>query len=244
MWVNGSANPTRTISGNLYEPKCLFVMSNGDIYIDNGNNGSVIKWTLHTNTKALVLVVNETCYGVFVDINNTLYCSNGLNIHQVIKRSLNDNITTPILAAGTGSPGSTPDKFNGSRGIFVDTNFDLYVADGYNNRIQLFQHGNTNGTTVAGSGAQGTINLNFPTGVVLDADRYLFIVDFYNVRIVGSGPNGFRCVVGCSGLMGSSSSQLYYPWSLSFDSQGNIFVADRDNNRIQKFLLTTNFCSK
>ncbi|CAF4342654.1 unnamed protein product, partial [Adineta steineri] len=45
-----------------------------------------------------------------------------------------------------------------------------------------------------------------------------FIADYFNNRIVGSGPNGFRCLVGCSTVAGSASNQLYYPSSLSFDS--------------------------
>ncbi len=102
--------------------------------------------------------------------------------------------------------------------------------------------GQLSGTTVAESAI--TIALNQPSGVVLDADNYLFIVDCGNNRIIGSGPNGFRCVAGCSGLSGSSANQLYSPGMLSFDSYGNIFVTDRDNNRIQKFLLATSSCGK
>ena len=60
-----------------------------------------------------------------------------------------------------------------------------------------------------------------------------------NNRIVGSGPNGFRCLVGCSGY-GSASNQLYNPITLSFDSYGNMFVTDCWNSRIEKFILTNN----
>ena len=109
------------------------------------------------------------------------------------------------------------------------------IAD--NNRIQLFQSGQLNATTVAGNTSSTiTISLNCPTGIVLDADKHLFIVDNSNHRIVGSGPNGFRCLVGCNGTGGSASDQLSYPMSLSFDSYGNIFVTDTGNNRIQKFV--------
>jgi hypothetical protein len=114
-------------------------------------------------------------------------------------------------------------------------NFDLYVADSRNNRVQLFQSGESNGITVAGSGSPNpTINLDCPTGIVLDADKYLFIVDANNHRIVGSGLNGFQCLVGCYGP-GSESNQLDLPSTFSFDRSGNMFVADQRNNRIQKF---------
>ena len=79
-------------------------------------------------------------------------------------------------------------------------NFDLYIADYLNHRVQLWRSGESNGITVAGNGSPNpTIDLDHPTAVVLDAGKYLFIVDSANDRIVGSGLNGFRCLVGCFG---------------------------------------------
>lgn len=129
-------------------------------------------------------------------------------------------------------------------GIFVDNNFNLYVADTGNHRIQFFQSGQLTATTVVGKGAPGTISLYNPTDVLLDADGYLFIVDSGNYRIVGSASNGFRCIVGCSGSSGSSSNLLSAPQRIAFDNYGNIFISDSNNNRIQKFVLATNTCSK
>jgi len=244
VWFNESTSPTKTISGGLSGPNAVFVATNGDIYVDNGlNNGRVDKWTMDANTSVPAMSVNSSCYGLFVDINDTLYCSTP-DLHQVVKRSLNDNMTAPTLAAGTGIPGATSNLLNQPYGIFVDVNFDLYVADYGNNRIQLFGVGQLNATTVAGSSSLNTtIALNNPYGIVLDADNYLFIVDSGNARIVGSGPNGFRCLVGCSGS-GPAFNQLDGPSDLSFDSYGNIFVTDFYNNRVQEFILLTNSCGK
>jgi hypothetical protein len=79
---------------------------------------------------------------------------------------------------------------------------------------------------------------------VLDASGYLFITDYDNHRIIATGPIGLRCIVGCSGYGGSAANELYYPRSLSFDSYGNIYVTDTENQRIQKFFLATNSCCK
>ena len=167
------------------------------------------------------------------------------HLHQIVKKSLNTVSNALTITAGTGIFGSTANQLNYPNGIFVDINLDLYVADCWNNRIQLFRLGELNGITVAGNTSLNTtITLRYPTGIVLDGDNYLFIVDSTNNRIVGSGPNGFRCLVGCSGLPGSASNQLNYPHTLSFDSYGNMFVTDWGNNRIQKFVLLTNLCGK
>ncbi len=236
MWHENSINPTNIISGNFTNPLFLFVTSNGDIYIDDGKiNRRVQKWIAQTNTFVTVMNVNSPCDGLFVDTNDTLYCSMSSN-HQVVKKSLKDSeMTSVIVAAGTGSQGSAFNELNQPWGIFVDVNFDLYVADSGNNRIQLFQSGELNGITLAGKRSPNpTIDLACPTGIVLDAEKYLFIVDSGNDRIVGSGLNGFRCLVGCYGL-GSESNRLYFPNSFSFDRSGNMFVAELGNIRIQKF---------
>ncbi|CAF0825500.1 unnamed protein product [Adineta steineri] len=181
--------------------------------------------------------VSLSCWGLFVDINDTLYCS--MNIRwQVVKRSLNDPVmASNRVAAGTGFQGSASNQLDGPRGIFVDVNLDLYVADFNNNRVQLFQAGESNGITVAGNTSLNpTITLRGPSGIILDTEKYLFIVDQFNHRIVGSGLNGFRCLVGCYGY-GSQSNQLFRPASFSFDPYGNMFVIDTENHRIQKFLL-------
>ncbi|CAF1094356.1 unnamed protein product [Adineta steineri] len=238
VWNEESVNPTKIIHGNFTRPSSLFVTSNGDIYIDDGEkNGRVQRWSADTYIFVTVMNVNLSCWGLFVDINDTLYCSM-YNHHQVVKRSLNEFVmTSNRVAAGTGIGGSSSNQLNTPVGIFVDMNLDLYVADYGNDRVQLFQSGESNGITVAGSTSRNpTITLNHPTGIILDADKYLFIADFSNHRIVGSGLNGFRCLVGCYGG-GSQSNQLILPISFSFGCSGNMFVTDSGNSRIQKFFL-------
>jgi hypothetical protein len=244
VWHEGSINPTKIISGNFSNPFSLFVTSNGDIYIDDGEVNNVVqKWISSTNTFDTVMNVNSSCYGLFIDIYDNLYCSM-YDHHQVVKRSLNDSAMTTTVVAGTGTPGSAPNELDRPAGIFIDVNLDLYVADCVNSRVQLFQSGQANGITVAGTGSGNPISsLLCPTGIVLDAQKYLFIVDHIQSRIVVSGANDFRCLVGCYRL-GSQSNQLNYPLTFSFDRSGNIFVTDQINYRIQKFEYLENSCGK
>ncbi len=106
MWHEDNINPTKSISGGFSISFSLFVASTGDIYIDDGLlNGQVQRWIAKTYTFITVMYVNKACYGLFVDTNDTLYCSMHLR-HQVVKRSLNDpNMTSIIVAAGTGDLG-------------------------------------------------------------------------------------------------------------------------------------------
>jgi hypothetical protein len=242
VWSNSSYNQL-TILNNFNFTYSLFVTADTNIYVNGGRyGGNITKWIWNTNTSVFVMNVQGVCCGIFVDINDFLYCSVS-SIHTIIKKSLNSNTTTIQTVAGTGCAGLSPSMLYKPQGIFVHTDLSLYVADCGNDRIQLFQYGTLNGTTIAGNGAPNTITLDCPTAIVLDDDAYIYIVDQNNNRIIGSGSNGYQCLVGCSGS-GSASDQLNAPQSMAFDSYGNMFVIDRNNGRIQKFFLETHLCGK
>ena len=245
MFASTNYTSARYIGTGLANPLGLFVTINDDIYVDNGlRYGRVEKWTMNATSGTNVMNVNGSCFSLFVDTNSTLYCSLG-PLAIVVKRSLADGISTSLtVAAGNGTPGTSPSLLYSSNGIFVDSQLNLYVADCDNNRVQRFALDQLNGTTVAGVGASGTIDLHWPTDVILDGDDFLFIADHYNDRIIGSGPAGFRCIAGCSGGSGATPYQLNHPRSLAFDTDGNLFVLDSGIGRIQKFQLVTNTSSK
>jgi len=187
---------------------------------------------------------DEYSHGIFIDINNTLYFS-ATSKHKVLSKPLSSSSNILTVVAGTGVAGNAASTLSDPRGLFVDVNFDLYVADWGNNRVQLFRQGQQNAITVAGSGSLNvTITLYRPIHVVLDMEKYLFIVDQYNHRIIGSNEDGFHCIVGCTGSSGSSFNRLDRPPSMAFDSFGNIYVVDEFNHRIQKFLRLNNTLSK
>ena len=244
IWRNAAVNPTATILANLSSPYSLFVSGDDEIFVDNGfSNNRVDRWTCNGTRLASPMSTFVQCSGLFVDVNNNLYCSQ-YSCHQVVRTSLNNTDSTLTIVAGIGCPGSASNMLNSPYGIFVTIDLDLYVADQSNNRIQLFRFGKMNAITVAGNGSNGTITLQQPRGVVLDADGYLFIVDTYHHRIIGSDSGGFRCVAGCSGAIAATPDHLSYPATLSFDTDGNMFVSDSGNGRIQKFLLANNSCGE
>lgn len=231
VWDETCTDPIRTISANIDLPSSIFVTSNGDIYTDNGNNGRVDKWIKGATSGIVVMMVEQTCVGLFVDISENIYCAHRRK-HQVVKLKYGFEINKGVIVTN---------NLNNPIGIFVDQALNLYVADCYNHRIQRFGLDNTNGVTVAGASVRAaTTSLTFPTGVTLDGDGYLFITDQGIHRVVAQDSSGFRCLFGCSGRQGTAPDQLGYPWMLSFDREGNIFVADQFNRRVQKFYLTQN----
>ena len=227
-----------------YTVRDVFVSTTGNIYANAENKSQVYQWTPGGSTRVgVVMNVTALCFGLFIDINQNLLCSMA-DEHRVSSVSLSSPSITPTVVAGTGTAGSASNMLSCPNGIFVADNFDLYVADCNNSRIQLFVGGSVNATTVAGSGTTGTISLNYPTDVALDGNDYLFIVDGGNNRIVADGLYGYRCIAACSGSWGGGPDRLGTPQSLAFDNLGNIYVAESGMQRIQKFLIIENSCGE
>lgn len=244
IWNEGNGIPSRTLSPINTGARSIFVTINGDIHVDAASlPNNVYNWSVNSTTPVSAMNVPRSCFGLFIDIKENLYCSVG-DWNYVARRSLMDPTNNTTIVAGNGTSGSALNQLSGPRGLVVDFQLNLYVTDCFNNRVLRFLHDQANGTVVVGSGAPDTIDLLCPSGIAFDADGYLFLGEYNNNRIIGSGPNGFRCLVGCSGLSGSAAHQLFHPYGLSFDRYGNLFVADRDNHRIQKFLLSRNSSSE
>ena len=105
-------------------------------------------------------------------------------------------------------------------------------------------------STIAGNGTAGysgdgsaatSAGLFYPGGVAVDAARNIYIADTYNYRIRKVNTNGIistvagNSTIGYSGDGGAATSAgLNYPVGVAVDAAGNIYIADRYNNRIRK----------
>ena len=63
------------------------------------------------------------------------------------------------------------------------------------------------------------------------------LIDGRHVERVGSGdPPAADRVVEIIGHAGAKPGEFNNPWSIAFDSKGNLYVADSQNHRVQKFI--------
>ena len=86
-------------------------------------------------------------WNIFIDeTNDYLYIADSKN-HRI--QLWLPGAISGTTVAGTGVLGSTADRLNLPRDVFVDSSKNLYVADSKNQRIQFFPNGNTMGTTVS-----------------------------------------------------------------------------------------------
>ena len=235
-WRNDTIRPSRIISSGLFQPFGMFVVSTGEIYVNFGF-GRVDKWKSKVNSYESVAQFCSYCWSMFISMNDMIYCSMR---HSIVTRSLDHNSNRITMIAGTGVPGIEEHMLNVPQGIFVDMNLDLYVADCWNHRVQLFRSGTIDGITIL---TRSNLSPNFaPSSVVLDANQNIYIVDAAENCIFSGTLNHFKCIVGCREK--DSSHDLFSFPRMAFDSFGNIYYADRRNSRVTKFLLSKDKCGK
>ena len=117
----------------------------------------------------------------------------------------------------------------------------LYVSDYLNHRIMSYAPGTLNGTLLLGGNGSGFNNtqLRFPVGLHYDSlTNSLIIANIlaHNIVRYTFGNNYWTLVAGnSSGYSGSNSNSLFEPPDMTLDPMGNLYIADRNNHRIQLF---------
>ena len=117
----------------------------------------------------------------------------------------------------------------------VDSSDNLYVADIDNHRIRKITPEGVV-STFAGDGTEA--RFNNPTGVAVDSSAILYVADAGNNRIRKITPK--REVTTLAGSTEGhhdatgTEARFNNPTGVAVDSSGNLYVADRDNNRIRK----------
>lgn len=75
---------------------------------------------------------------------------------------------------------------------------------------------------------------NFPTNIAIDNNNFIFLVDKHGGDLVILNPSG--SFLGHKFGFGWKESMFYYPSQMCISKEGNAFIADSGNSRIQIFI--------
>jgi DNA-binding beta-propeller fold protein YncE len=121
---------------------------------------------------------------------------------------------------------------------------ELYVADYWNDRIQVFGLDGTPRRGIGGPG-NGPSEFNAPGGVAVALNGDLFVADFYNQRIQHLRSDGsFVKQWGETGKIGIWAGEFNYPTDVALGPGGTLYVADGYGDRVQVFSVTGEFLRK
>ncbi len=230
------------------------VAGSGAYLGDVGDNGSATDASLTFPT------------GVAVDEAGNIYIAASFNnrIHKVIVATGiittvagSGSYCTPMSHCGDNGPAISA-SLDRPKGLTLDQAGNIYISDTQHNRIRKVIASTGIITTIAGITATGGFNgdnqlatnaqLSSPRGLVFDKEGNLYFADSGNNRIrkiiyPGGIITTVAGITGTGGFNGdnqlATAAQLDYPYDVALDKMDNLYIADRDNNRIRKVISST-----
>ncbi|MBI4575343.1 MAG: hypothetical protein HY722_03665 [Planctomycetes bacterium] len=202
--------------------------------------------------------------GVYPDASGNFWIGDTDN-HRVRKVTAATGFISTV--AGNGTAGANGDgaaatsaQLNTPFTVWVDPLGNLLLADRSNGKMRKVDAHTANISTVAGVGAAVPLgdggpatdaHLNSPIGITVDASGHLLISDTSNHRIrkvdvhtgvittvAGSGTGDFA-----GDGAAATAAQIKAPFHVALAANGDIYIADAQNNRVRKVTAATGFIS-
>lgn len=134
----------------------------------------------------------------------------------------------PILGENRADSG----KLNFPNSAVRDARGRIYVSDGNNWRIAVWD---SNGDFLYHFGAgAGMESVSLPRGLYIDHRQRLYVVDVSAHKVKVYGLEGeMPEFLFAFGDLGTGDQNFQYPTDIAVDQNGRIYIADRENNRVQ-----------
>jgi mannan endo-1,4-beta-mannosidase len=227
-------------NGNMYGPSGIAVDPRGRIFVTDYAGRRVLTWpdvdSLQSCQPADAVIGGFTGpEAVAIDPRSeTVFIADTLG-HAVIGYRRSGAGWTRVATLGTrGVSGNDFNQFYFPRGLAVDADGRLYVADDFNKRILIFNPPYYDGQWASdsiGAGANG--GFSSPKGLAISGHT-LFVADYYNNRVLRfTGPfTTPELTYVASGIFYG----LNRPVDLAVHADGSLLVTDQGSRQIVRYL--------
>jgi sugar lactone lactonase YvrE len=186
--------------------------------------------------------------GIAVDDAGNVYAADMYTIRKITSAGVVSTLAgTPRHAGSADGTGANARFSDQTKGLAVDAQGNVYVADTYNNVIRKITSSGVVSTLAGMAGQSGATDgtgtsalFNRPHGIGIDAGGNVYVADTYNNtirKITASGiVSTLAGVVGEHGNVDSAGGNARFnePRGIALDGQGNVYVADSGNQTIRK----------
>ncbi|CAF3879710.1 unnamed protein product [Rotaria sordida] len=222
------------------KPLALYIDANDSVYVCDKDGHNIEEWDQCSSNGVVVAGSNTSASGstsvllnhpedVTFDKNGYMYVADTDNDRVQRFPSGSNNGTT---VAGTGTAANTLVGLNKPQAVAVDSNSNIYIADKGNKRIMKWTPNAVSGTIwLSDNDLDHTIDIVIsPTST----DKIYTTRDDKDVIYswtsgAASSPATFNQV------NDTTKNTLNKPRGMTYDLYGNLYVADRDNDRIVMF---------
>jgi sugar lactone lactonase YvrE len=231
---------------HLYSPADVAVDSQGNVFVTEWSNNRIQKfspsgeWLATLGVTGVPYVADDVRmyvpWGVAVAHDGGLIITENSGSRVLKYNQLGEQVWAKGQAGVFGPDNNFFWTPAGNPGI--DSAGNIYVTDSWNHRLQILNPDGAYLATIGITGFPGQDNylLDCPTGAAINpTNGDILIADTCNHRVqVFSSSRIYKTTIGVTAEPGSDNAHFNTPQGVAVDSQGNLYVADRWNFRVQK----------